>query len=227
MLRITNLIVKDEVQLPFSLTVSRSFSLDLSAGNAATRVGSLRPKGEVGRNGDSVGTHGESRRETGDQGLVVALVLVESIVAAAIAVAVVSAAAFPATSSSAFGGAVAHRLIISPGGLGAMVAALVGLHAAADGLGRHARADLDVGLLNAETSGNWPSAAAAEGSGEHPLAVGLGKLVDRDDANTRLVVAAVSRAEAHTPSGLCRIYVSAVESRCATSPVGEKLLTRS
>lgn len=83
-----------------------------------------------------------------------------------------------------------------------MIAALVGLHAAADGLGRDAGADLDVGLLDAHAADDGTAAGAAEGGGEHPLAVGVGELVDGDGADAALVVAAVAGPEADAPSGL-------------------------
>lgn len=89
-----------------------------------------------------------------------------------------------------------------------LVAALVRLHAARDGLGGHAGADLDVGFLDAQARDDGPAAAAAEGGGEHPFPVRVGELVDRDDADARLVVAAVAGAKADAPSCLLRELVS-------------------
>jgi hypothetical protein len=83
-----------------------------------------------------------------------------------------------------------------------VVTALVGLHAAGDGLGRHAGADLDVGLLDAQAADDGAAAGAAVGRRQHPLAVGVGQLVDGDDADAALVVAAVAGAEADAPSCL-------------------------
>ncbi len=95
------------------------------------------------------------------------------------------------------------RLVVdAAAGLGPVVAALVGLHAAGDSLGGDAGADLDVGLLDTHAADDGLAARAAKGRGEHPLAVGLGQLVDRDDADAALVVAAVAGAEADAPSCL-------------------------
>lgn len=92
-------------------------------------------------------------------------------------------------------------------GLGAVAAALVRLHAATDGLGRNAGADFNVRLFDADARFNGPAAASAEGGRKHPLSVGVCKLVDGNDTNTRRVVAAVSWTEANAPSSL-RIGVS-------------------
>lgn len=87
-------------------------------------------------------------------------------------------------------------------GLGAVAAALVRLHAAADGLGRNTGADFNVRLFDGEACFNGPAAASAKGSREHPLSVGVRKLVDGNDTNTGRVVAAVSWTEANAPSSL-------------------------
>lgn len=91
------------------------------------------------------------------------------------------------------------RVVVFLGRPRALVAALVRLHAARYGLGGHAGADLDVGLLDADARHDGAAAAAAEGGGEHPLSVGIGELVDGDYADTGLVVAAVAGAEADAP----------------------------
>lgn len=83
-----------------------------------------------------------------------------------------------------------------------VVAALVGLHAAADGLGRNTVADLDIGLLNDHTLLDGLTATASILGSQHPLAISLCKLADRNDANTRTVIATVARAEADAPAGL-------------------------
>lgn len=87
-------------------------------------------------------------------------------------------------------------------GFGTRLSALVGLHAATDGLGRDALADLDIGLFDNHPALDGLPAAAAVLGAEHPLPVGIGKLADRDDADTRLVIAAVTWPEADAPSGL-------------------------
>lgn len=70
-------------------------------------------------------------------------------------------------------------------GLGAVAAALVRLHAAADGLGRNTGADFNVRLFDGEACVNGPAAASAKGSRKHPLSVGVRKLVDGNDTNAR------------------------------------------
>lgn len=87
-------------------------------------------------------------------------------------------------------------------GLGTRLSALVGLHAATDSLGGHALADLDIGLLDHHAALDGLPATAAILGAEHPLPVCVGELADRDDADTRLVIAAVTWPEADTPSGL-------------------------
>lgn len=89
-------------------------------------------------------------------------------------------------------------------GLGTRLSALVGLHAATDSLGRDALANLDIGLLdNHPALDGLPTAATVLGA-EHPLPVRVGELADRDDADARLVIAAVTWSEADAPSGLGR-----------------------
>lgn len=83
-----------------------------------------------------------------------------------------------------------------------VVAALVGLHAAADGLGGNTVADLDIGLLNDHALFDGFTATASILGSQHPLAISLGELADGDDANTRTVVATVTRTKANTPAGL-------------------------
>lgn len=67
---------------------------------------------------------------------------------------------------------------------------------------RHTRTDLNVGLLDHHPRLDRPSATATILRCEHPLAVGLSKSFDRNDADTRLVVTAVTRSEPNTPSRL-------------------------
>lgn len=87
-------------------------------------------------------------------------------------------------------------------GLGTRLSALVGLHAATDSLGGDTLANLDIRLLDDHPALNGlPSAAAVLGA-EHPLPVRVGELADRDDADARLIIAAVTWPEADAPSGL-------------------------
>lgn len=87
-------------------------------------------------------------------------------------------------------------------GLGTRLSTLVGLHAATDSLGRDALADLDIGFLdNHPALDGLPTAATILGA-EHPLPVRVSELADRDDADARLVIAAVTWPEADAPSGL-------------------------
>ena len=100
--------------------------------------------------------------------------------------------------------AIAAMLIIVEvtAGFRARLASLVGLHAAADGLGRDALADFDIRLLDDHSALDGLPSAAAVFSAQHPLPVGVGELGDRDDADARLVIAAVTWTEANAPSGL-------------------------
>jgi hypothetical protein len=91
----------------------------------------------------------------------------------------------------------------------AAVSMLARLQTPAYSLGRDASANLNVGLLDDKAVFNRLAAAAAKLGREHPLAVGLGELVNRDDAGAGGVgaaveVAAVTRAKAYAPSSLYR-----------------------
>lgn len=189
---------------------------------------SLLPKRKIRRVIDAVGAHGDTRRQVHDNRLVGRLAappLITPAAARATAVVLLLIPLMPlpsagrrtrgrptttATHMMAMTLAMAMpkpatgHLILPPAAarLGAMVAALVGLHAAGDGLGRHAGADLDVGLFDAHAADDGAAARAAVGGRQHPLAVGVGQLVDGDDADAALIVATVTRAEADAPSCL-------------------------
>lgn len=83
-----------------------------------------------------------------------------------------------------------------------MVASFVGSHAATDGLGGDALANLDVGLFDDHAALTCLASAATVLCSQHPFSVGVGELADWDDADSSLVVAAVTWAKADTPSGL-------------------------
>lgn len=69
-------------------------------------------------------------------------------------------------------------------------------------LRRHSSTDFDVRFLDDHPRLNrLPSRATVFGS-EHPFAIGIRQPVDGNDADASLVIAAVARSEANTPSGL-------------------------
>lgn len=94
-------------------------------------------------------------------------------------------------------------IIVTASGAGSVVAALVSLHATADGLGRDASTDLNVWLLDDEARLDGSAAASTILGSKHPLAVSLCELGNGNDANAGLVITAVTRAETNTPTGLC------------------------
>ena len=68
--------------------------------------------------------------------------------------------------------------------------------------GGYTSANLNVGLLDDHSGLNWPSTSSAVLRGEHPFAIRLRQSFDWDHTDTRLVIAAITGAESHTPSGL-------------------------
>lgn len=68
--------------------------------------------------------------------------------------------------------------------------------------GRYSRPDLNVWLLDYHARLNRPSTAATILGCEHPLTVRLGKPLDRNDADSGLVVAAVAWPEPNAPACL-------------------------
>lgn len=191
----------------------------------------LRWEGVVGRKADAIRAHGEPWRQSEHDGVlasarlvgsattispVFSIVITVAVVVGVVAVAVPTAPSTAAAAASsvapsgtaaaaAAAAMLAHTGLIVPfGRLGTVMTALVGLHAPADSLGRHACANLDVGLLDREARDDGATAAAAKWRRQHPLAVRFGQLVDGDDADARLVVAAVAGTVAHAPSRLSR-----------------------
>lgn len=174
-------------------------------------------EGEVGREVDAVGTHGDSRGEAKYDGFLVCRAFVGGSVFASgipvIAMVALSPTTTSTSTSSTPGAAAAitatatvvagtTQLFLASARLGAVVTTLVGLHAPANGLGRHASSDLDVGLFHTHAGHDGPASASSEWGREQPLPVGLGEFMNGDDADPRGVVAAVTWTEANTPSSL-------------------------
>lgn len=66
--------------------------------------------------------------------------------------------------------------------------------------GRDASSNLNVGFLHDHASFNRLSSSPTVLGSEHPLAIGVGESVNWDDADSGLVITAISRAESYTPS---------------------------
>lgn len=119
-----------------------------------------------------------------------------------------------ATSAATTTAAMSTVLVVVPlpitslGGLGAMATALVGLHAAADGLGGDTSANLNIGLFNTEAGFNRTTAATTVWGCQHPLAIGLCEFGDGNNADAGSIVTAVSGAKANTPTSLEAAIVS-------------------
>lgn len=93
--------------------------------------------------------------------------------------------------------------------LGTTLTSLVSSHTSTDSFRRHPGTDLDIGFLDDHSGLDLPTARSTVFCGKHPLAIGLRQSLDRDNTDTRLVVAAVTWAEPNTPSCLLpRQYIS-------------------
>jgi hypothetical protein len=100
-------------------------------------------------------------------------------------------------------------LIAIPTWLWSIVAAFVSLHAAADGLWWDTLTDLDIRLFHNHTSFNLLPPTATELSIQHPFAIGVGELANRDDADTCLIVAALTWSKSDSPPGLIEVSLIA------------------
>ena len=138
----------------------------------------------------------------------------------------VSATATAATATAAAAAAAATtRVIVAVScGFGAVAAALVRLHAPADGLGRHTSADLDVGLLDTHPRLNIASSTSSVGGRQHPLSVGVGEFVNRNHTDACRVVATISGAETNAPSCLLFVPLAFIATNVAGETYSERHL---
>ena len=67
---------------------------------------------------------------------------------------------------------------------------------------RYSSSNFNIWLLNDHTTLDWPSTSSTILSGQHPFTVSVGQSLYRDDTDACLVVTAVTRTEADTPSCL-------------------------
>jgi hypothetical protein len=68
--------------------------------------------------------------------------------------------------------------------------------------------DLDVRLLDDHAGFNWLSSTATVFRSQHPFAICVGELADWDDADTCLVVTAITRSKSNSPSGLIEVSIA-------------------
>lgn len=80
--------------------------------------------------------------------------------------------------------------------------ALIRLHAAANSFRGDTLADLDVWLLDDHACLDWSSATAAIIGCQHPLTIGVGQLADRYDADSGLIIAALTWSKTDAPTRL-------------------------